>query len=154
MGMTPSAKVRWRTEKELREREARGEVVKAPRRHDPSPPIPTLGQLHTAPRWFWLHCTNWRCAHQAPIPLAPLIIRWGPNASSDLLRTLPRCSVCGTKGAYTFHPSYVDMDIQPFPAHRVAIFQTGKLPIACRASPASRWPQGAHLFCYDRQTGS
>jgi hypothetical protein len=29
---------------------------------------------------------------------APLIIRWGPDASSDLLRQSARCSRCGPAG--------------------------------------------------------
>jgi hypothetical protein len=31
--------------------------------------------------------------------LAPLIIRWGGDASSDLLRRSARCTRCGNKGA-------------------------------------------------------
>jgi hypothetical protein len=38
--------------------------------------------------------------HRAPMALTPLIIiRWGPDASSDRLRASVRCSVCGCKGA-------------------------------------------------------
>jgi hypothetical protein len=31
--------------------------------------------------------------------LAPLIIRWGPDASTDKLRQSARCTRCGHKGA-------------------------------------------------------
>ena len=30
-----------------------------------------------------------KCLHHAPMALVPLIIRWGPDASSDQLRSLP-----------------------------------------------------------------
>jgi hypothetical protein len=38
--------------------------------------------------------------------IAPLIIRWGPEASSDVLR---RCARCGSRGATLQHPSYVKL---------------------------------------------
>jgi hypothetical protein len=46
----------------------------------------------------------------------PLIIRWGPETSSDRLRHAARCSRCGGKGAMLMHPSYVDriVGFQPF----------------------------------------
>jgi hypothetical protein len=49
---------------------------------------------------------------------APLIIRWGPDTSSDRLRQAARCTQCGGKGAMLMHPSYVDaiLPFQPFPA--------------------------------------
>ena len=37
--------------------------------------------------------------------LAPLMVRWGPDASSDLLRRSARCTYCGAKGADLQHPS-------------------------------------------------
>ena len=47
----------------------------------------------------------------------PLIIRWGPDTSSDRLRKAARCTRCGGKGATLMHPSYVDRGVgfQPFP---------------------------------------
>ena len=70
------------------------------------PPVPTLGQLHREPRWLWVHCANWQCRHSAPMALAPLIIRWGPDTSSDMLRRSARCSRCGHKGATLQTPSW------------------------------------------------
>jgi hypothetical protein len=32
---------------------------------------------------LWWHCP--RCIRFVAVPLAPFIIRWGPNASSDML---------------------------------------------------------------------
>ena len=43
--------------------------------------------------------------------LAPLIIRWGGDASSDLLRQSARCKYCGGKGADLQHPSARSSDI-------------------------------------------
>lgn len=92
-------------------------------------PIPTLGQLVASePRWLWLRCTNYTaCHHQPAIPLVPLIIRWGADASSDVLRGCALCSRCGNKGAETYHPS-VDVGLhgcgltwQLFPTERRAL---------------------------------
>jgi len=54
----------------------------------------------------------------APMAFVPLIIRWGPDASSDRLRQAARCTRCGGEGATLMHPSYVDriVGFQPFPA--------------------------------------
>jgi hypothetical protein len=106
-----------------------------------APTDPTIGQLNTEPNWFWLVCTNWRCLHRAASALTPWVIRWGPNTPSKWLRSKFRCSVCGTKGADTFHPSWHDMQVrwQPFPVDRMANFyrfQDGK-SLPCRAWPAS-----------------
>ena len=82
----------------------------------PPPPIATLGQLHSGqPHWFWAHCGM--CSRQRAIPLAPFVIRWGTDASSDMLRRNLTCSHCGHRGASLQHPSWVDTQIgvQPFP---------------------------------------
>ena len=84
--------------------------------HRPTPQIATLGQLHREqPHWFWVHCG--RCRRQRAIPLAPFVIRWGPDASSDMLRRNLTCTHCGHRGASLQHPSWVDSQIglQPFP---------------------------------------
>lgn len=36
----------------------------------------------------------------------PLIIRWGQDASSDMLRRSARRTACGRKGAVLQHPSW------------------------------------------------
>jgi hypothetical protein len=43
--------------------------------------------------------------------LTPLIIRWGGDASSELLRRSARCMRCGQKGADLQHPSARSSDI-------------------------------------------
>jgi len=69
-----------------------------------APPRPSLAELRRATLWFWLVCE--RCLHRTPTALAPWIIRWGPNASSDLLRRAARCGQFGAKGAVLQHPSW------------------------------------------------
>lgn len=92
-------------------------------RHDrTTPPTPTLGELQREnPKWFWACCNSLGCTHKEPIALAPFVIRWGPEASSDLIRESLRCTVCGHKGVTLIAPSWVDMDLgyQPFPAERL-----------------------------------
>ena len=46
---------------------------------------PTLGELQRATPWVWLWCE--RCHHHAPLACAVAVIRWGPDAPSDKLRT-------------------------------------------------------------------
>jgi hypothetical protein len=73
--------------------------------------VATLGELRRGTPWFWLHCTGRGCAHRAPTALAPYIIRWGPDASSDLLRQSARCSRCGRKGATLQHPGWMGIEV-------------------------------------------
>jgi len=77
------------------------------RSKEPPPRIPTLGALQRdEPHWAWLYCTNYhKCTHRRAMPLAPFVIRWGANASSNVLRKSARCSQCGHKGAALMHPS-------------------------------------------------
>jgi hypothetical protein len=71
------------------------------------------------PGWVWVYCARYvpPCQHHAPMALAPLIIRWSPDASSDVLRQCARCTVCGHKGATLQHPGWIENGIgwQPFP---------------------------------------
>jgi len=65
---------------------------------------------------WWVHCEG--CLRPRALPLAPFVIRFGPDASSDLLRRNLRCTACGRKGATLQHPSFVDIQVgfQPFPS--------------------------------------
>jgi hypothetical protein len=74
-------------------------------RQHPEAPRPTLAQLRQAAPWLWVWCRNVHCRHKAPMAVAPLIIRWRGDASSDLLRRSARCTHCGNKGADLQHPS-------------------------------------------------
>ena len=57
--------------------------------------LPTLGQLLHALYWVWL-CRS--CGHRVAVALVPFVIRWGADASSDMLR-----------GASLQHPSGGDV---------------------------------------------
>jgi hypothetical protein len=50
-----------------------------------------------------------------------LIIRWGPEVSSDLLRRSARCTSCGHKGAILTHSSWAGLNVgfAPFPVEWV-----------------------------------
>jgi len=84
-------------------------------RRSKPPPVPTLGEIRENTPWLWLNCPA--CRHYRPIALAPLIIRWGPDVSSDVLRRSARCTSCGHKGATLTHPSWAGLNVgfAPFP---------------------------------------
>jgi hypothetical protein len=56
--------------------------------------------------------------HRKPVAFVPFIIRWGPDASSDMLRRSSRCTKCGRKGAALQHPSWAGSHVgfEPFPS--------------------------------------
>ena len=68
--------------------------------------VSTLQELHRTSCWWWIHCTNSACLHRAPVAIVPLIIRWGPDTSSNKLRHSARCARCGRKGITLQHPSW------------------------------------------------
>jgi hypothetical protein len=72
---------------------------------------PTLEEMRQAAPWLWLWCRNVHCRHKGPMALVPLIIRWGGDASSDVLRQSARCKCCRSKGADLQHPSARSSDI-------------------------------------------
>ena len=61
--------------------------------------------------------------HRKPVAFVPFIIRWGPDASTDMLRRSARCTKCGRKGAALQHPSWAGMDVgfEPFPVARAPV---------------------------------
>jgi hypothetical protein len=50
--------------------------------------------------------------------LTSFIIRWGADASSDVLRRRAVCSACGHRGVTLQHPGWVDREVgyEPFPS--------------------------------------
>jgi hypothetical protein len=92
-------------------------------------PVPTLGQLQAgSSKWVWAICEGMSrkgepCMHRAPLALAPFVIRWSADASSDVMRQRLRCAVCGHRGACLQHPSWMGTDIgfQPFLAAWAAV---------------------------------
>ena len=82
----------------------------------PPGPRPTLGELQRGDcKWRWLYCE--RCLHRAPFAVAAAVIRWGPAASSDVLRQRARCTACGNNGATIQHPGWGGNNVGflPFP---------------------------------------
>jgi len=67
----------------------------------------SLGALRKSSCWLWLYCNA--CGRGVPVALAPFIIRWGAEASGDVLRRSFRCRACGGKGATTILPSWKAM---------------------------------------------
>lgn len=65
--------------------------------------IATMGDIQRpAPHWCWIYCNNAFCeriSRPTAIALAPYVIRWGADASSNMLRRSARCRMCGHKGA-------------------------------------------------------
>jgi hypothetical protein len=83
------------------------------------PPI-TLGEMQEGEtKWVWAYCEafsrRWWCSHHAPIALAPYVIRWGADASGDVLRRNLRCSMCGSRGASLKVPSFRGAEAGPSP---------------------------------------
>ena len=81
---------------------------------DPGP-VPTIGELAAYIDWFWVICST--CRHQTAVKFAPLIERFGADASSDVIRQSARCTACGHKGATLQHPSWAGErgGWEPFP---------------------------------------
>lgn len=69
-------------------------------------PVPTLAELRQQAPWVWAQCWRYGCGHARPIALAPYIIRWGADASSNLLRTKLRCGRCTSLGCAIQLPSH------------------------------------------------
>jgi hypothetical protein len=90
-------------------------------RRDSKITVATLEELRRSAPWWWLYCKDSQCLRRTPVALTPFIIRWGPDASSDLLRASARCAVCGGRGATLQHPSWGGCGIgwMPFPTQRL-----------------------------------
>jgi hypothetical protein len=76
------------------------------RRFEANTPRPALWKLRAAHDWLWLNCETPGCGHYVALPLAPLIIRWGADASSELLRRGFRCTRCGGRRTSIRFPSW------------------------------------------------
>jgi hypothetical protein len=93
-----------------------------PRNRSTVGPVPTLGELQRDTPWVWVYCERRTCRHHAPMAIAPAVILWGPNASSNVLRQRARCSKCGHLGdAALTHPSWGGSGIgfAPFPTEEM-----------------------------------
>jgi hypothetical protein len=85
-------------------------------------PEPTLGALHSGHGWVWAHCAL-PCAHNAAIPLAPIVTRLGTEAPANALRKRLRCTICGARQAELALPSWVSLGtgFAPLPLERVPL---------------------------------
>jgi hypothetical protein len=78
---------------------------------------PTLSELNRCePHWVWWNCG--KCRRWVAVPLAPFIIRWGTDASGDLLCKSLRCTKCGHRGGSFTVPSHCSLEVPSlrFPA--------------------------------------
>src|ERR1700680_41231 len=80
-------------------------------------PVPSLGDLAAQASWVWVYCEARDCHHRAPLKLADVVVLYGKDMSSDILRAKTRCSKCGRRGASLRLPSWVDSTTghAPFP---------------------------------------
>jgi hypothetical protein len=65
----------------------------------------TLLTLQRRSTWWWVVCPNNNCMHEAPVALAPFIIRWGPDAPRERLERAAKCERCGHQGGTLEHPT-------------------------------------------------
>ena len=77
--------------------------------------VPTLGQMQRSTPWIRLACDGLNCAHSKPVAVAPFVIRWGADTSSNVLRRRARCTACGHLGCATMHPGVTGLLLDPFP---------------------------------------
>lgn len=82
----------------------------------------SLGDVQRTTPWTWAYCERQSCGRGVPLAIAPYVIRWGADASSDLLRKNLTCEKCGWRGASLKHPSWKGTQIgfQPFPVERMS----------------------------------
>jgi hypothetical protein len=100
-------------------RESREDLPKLRTIRPPTGASINLGALRKGSCWVWLYCRA--CGRGAPAALAPFIIRWGPEASGDVLRRSARCTDCGGKGVTCIGPSWKGKQdgAEPFPVERM-----------------------------------
>lgn len=66
-------------------------------RRAPPGPVATLGGVRADSPWCWLYCETIGCGHSIAIPLAPLIIRWGPATPVSRIYGAFLCTRCGCR---------------------------------------------------------
>lgn len=83
-------------------------------------PIGTIGRLAAAPPgWVFVWCGTPGCGHYAAVALAPLVIRWGPEAPRAWMLSRFRCRACGRRGTRITLPSMLGSHgHMAFPAER------------------------------------
>jgi len=95
-------------------------------------PIATLTDLRRVTPWLWVYCE--RCQHRSPAAIVPLMIRWGADASSDMLRQSARCTQCGGRGATIQLPGWggQQMPVPEWPeSHSPPLGRSGSARLIC-----------------------
>src|SRR5947207_13878239 len=106
-----SAAVRTFSRRTMRNKPHREDVPQR-RSRTPPGPVTTLGELQHGTPWVWAYCEGPDAiGRRSPLALAPFVIRWGADASSDVMRERLRCAVCGHRGARLEHPSWMGTGI-------------------------------------------
>jgi len=84
-----------------RQAETRAKLERNRRRWAAEASGPPRGLADIRAEYLWLHlyCGRPGCRHYAVVYLTPLIVRWGPAASIEVLRRAARCTKCGHRGA-------------------------------------------------------
>ena len=69
---------------------------------------PTFRESLRSPdgKWAWVYCQVRACGHSAAVAYGSFAIRWGMDATIDLIRRRFRCSRCGNLGALLQKPSW------------------------------------------------
>ena len=61
-------------------------------------PLPTLAELIADHcrygNWLPVHCFGKGCGRNFPVALVPLLIRWGGDATIEMLNRYSRCAAC------------------------------------------------------------
>lgn len=77
----------------------RGEAVNVPAAR-------SLREARQRHIWIWVSCAAQACRMVLALPLAPLIIRWGPDILLEVVMRRARCTRCGGMGVRIREPSW------------------------------------------------
>ena len=107
--------------------------------------VPALAKLRQGHSWLWICCDGRDCARSAAVDLTPFIIRWGEDASSNVLRRNAQCQYCGTKGVTIQLPGWFGENNTeaPFPVDRMSPWPkliSEASPTDPGSAPSSRAP--------------
>jgi hypothetical protein len=93
------------------------ETAEPRRPKSPPGPAPTLGETALQASWLWVYCETRGCHHRAPLRLAPLVARFGRDATNGRFKHLLTCTRCGAHDASFRLPSWVNSEVgmAPFP---------------------------------------
>lgn len=70
------------------------------------PAARTLREARGRHIWIWVSCPRKACTMLLAVPLAPLIIRWGPDMLVEEVKCKARCTRCGGIGVRILEPCW------------------------------------------------